>query len=217
MRALWLLLLLTACDLDLHDPLGTGSYEYDVRTPQAYGNSTQRWPVIFFLHGSQGLATNYIADYAKAREPFPFIVVTPRTEYEWEPKRLSNLLEEIRDKYRVDDRRVYVTGFSMGAHGAFDWAAAEPALIAAAVLIAGAGRPGQGCKIKDVPVWFIHNRGDPIVPTAETERTVQELQACGVTARVTINENPPLRDTHNAWGTAYQNAELYTWLLAHTK
>lgn len=211
-----LMLALTACNIDLFDPFGSGSYDYDVRLPAGYGNSTRQWPVLVFLHGSDGLPTNFIANYAAAADSFPFILVTPHTKYEWEAHRLTNMLDDVRDKYRADRLRVYVTGFSMGAHGAFDWAADDPTRIAAAVMIAGAGRTGSGCRIKTVPSWFIHNRGDPIVPTSETEQTVSELQACNATeVVVTINEDPPYLNTHNAWTAAYATPPLYDWLLLH--
>lgn len=212
--------LLAACDFDLFDPFGGGSYEYDARMPDGYGSSgTKRWPVIFLLHGASGIttSTNPMTAYADAHEPFPFIVITPHTKYEWEADRLNNLYEEVVDKYRVDEGRVYATGYSMGAHGVFDWAADSPQRIAAAVMVAGAGRPGQGCDIKDVPSWFIHNRNDPVVPTSETERTVAELQACGAAVRVTINEFPPYRDTHNAWVPAFYSPQIYAWLLTHAR
>lgn len=210
------LLAAPGCSVDLFDPLQTGSYEYTVRTPQGYGSTTKDWPVIVFLHGSDGVERNYIGDYASANEPFGFIVVMPETKFEWEPHRLNNMLDEVLEQYRADDRRVYVTGFSMGAHGSFFWAADEPDRIAAAVMVAGATHAGQGCRIKNTPTWFIHNRNDPTVPTSETEQTVKELQACNADVRVTINEFPPLANTHNAWLQAYHTPDIYSWMLSHS-
>ena len=211
---LLLTVLALGCDFDLFDPFGTGSYDYDVWLPNAYGNSGSRqWPVLVFLHGAGGLPQNYIANFAEAADSFPFVLITPRTSNEWESDRLDNLLDEVLDKYRTDEDRVYVTGFSMGAHGTFDWAAESSGRIAAAIMIAGAGPSGAGCRIRAVPAWFIHNRNDPVVPTSETERTVAELTACSATPRVTINENPPLVGKHDAWTTAYVDPQLYTWLL----
>jgi predicted peptidase len=219
-RLLLLSLLLTAaCDVDLFDPLGSGSYEYDVRLPDNYGNSgTRKWPVLVFLHGAGGLSQgNDIASFAAVTDSFPMILVTPRTTYTWENDRLSNVLEEVQKKYRTDVNRVYVTGYSMGAHGAFDWTAANPSRIAAAVMIAGAGRTGEGCKIQSVASYFIHNRNDPVVPTSETERTVAELQACGANPRVRINEEPGFVGLHNAWSSAYRERDLYAWMLSKSK
>lgn len=208
---------LAACSLDLFDPLGKASYPYAVLTPKGYDNISQSVPVLVFLHGSEGLPSNYISEFALHSSDFPFLLVTPKSEFTWEADRLNNLLDEIKDKYRVDTKRVYVTGFSMGAHGAFEWAADSPSKIAAAVMIAGAGPAQAGCEIKDVPAWFIHNRNDPVVPTSETERTVAELKNCGAQPMVTINEEPGFIGTHDAWTSAYANSQLYSWLLQHTK
>ncbi len=107
---------------------------------------------------------NHIALYAASADSFPVILITPKSAYQWEAGRLSNLLTEVQNKYRTDTHRVYVTGFSMGAHGSFDWAADEPARIAAAVMIAGAGRGGDGCEL-------IKNWGHSIVsPYVESIR-----------------------------------------------
>lgn len=214
---LLLLIILPACSGDLFDPFGTGKYEYDVRTPPTYGSSgTRQWPVLVFLHGAGGLPVNYIANFTAGADSF--VLVTPHTVNQWEPDRLSNLLDEVEGKYRINTHRVYVTGFSMGAHGTFDWAAEEPNRIAAALMIAGAGPSGGGCKIKTVPAYFIHNRNDPVVPTSETERTVAELRACNAfEVQMVINEEPGFINTHDAWTSAYRNPALYAWLLGHTK
>lgn len=216
-RFMFVLLLLCGCGVDLFDPLGKGSYEYDTRLPTSYGNSTRQWPVLVFLHGAGGLPRNYIADYAAHADSFPFVLITPHTNYQWETERLNNVLDEVLGKYRTDRRRVYVTGFSMGAHGTFDWAAAAPSRIAAAIMIAGAGPTGGGCAIKDVPAWFIHNLNDPIVPTSETQRTVAELQGCGVSPLVQINDEPGAVGTHDAWTAFYAAGNTYSWLLTHSR
>jgi predicted peptidase len=207
-----------ACHGDLFDVSGNGKYSYDIQTPRNYGNSgTRKWAVLVLLHGAGGLTTNPIATYSSYADSFPFILVTPHTTTEWEADRLSNVLNEVEDKYRVDEHRIYVTGFSMGAHGAFTWMAAEPSRIAAAVAIAGGTSAGDACKSKAVPVWLIHNRNDPVVPTSESERTFNELSLCSAEVRLTVNEDPPYLGTHDAWSAAYTNPAVYSWLLTHTK
>jgi predicted peptidase len=126
-------------------------------------------------------------------------------------------MNQVEDKYRVDTHRIYVTGFSMGAHGKFAWAAKEPSRIAAVVMIAGGAPSGTACQMKSVPAWLIHNRNDPLVPTSESERTASELSACGAEVKLSINEDPPYLGTHDAWSTAYTNPAVYSWLLTHTK
>ena len=211
-------LFLAGCDVDLFDPLGNASYDYAALLPDRYGSSgARKWPVLIFLHGAGGLPQgNPISNHALGADSFPVILITPSSNEGWETDRLKNLLEEVQDRYRTDPDRIYVTGFSMGAHGAFAWAAEEPNRIAAAIMIAGAGPSGQGCRIKAVPSWFIHNRLDPVVPTSETERTVAELQACGAQPIVTINEDPPFRGAHDAWTTGYQNPALWKWLFSQS-
>ena len=46
-----------------------------------------------------------------------FVVVSPqcpKSEREWEPVKLTALLDEIVEKYKIDQDRIYVTGQSLG-------------------------------------------------------------------------------------------------------
>lgn len=193
-----------------------GGYPYEVFEPSGGGGGAR--PLLLFLHGAGGLITedDPVPGFAAGRDDFPFIVVRPRTEQGWDPERLANLLDEIEVAYHVDPDRVYVTGLSMGAYGAWRLAEAEPDRLAALVLVAGGGDPASACRLAHVPLWAFHNAADPVVAVSESHAVVDAVQACGGEARLTVYEEvPPGRWAHNAWQAAYTDPALYAWLLEH--
>lgn len=197
-------------------------YPYEVVLPAGYeAKPRERFPLILFLHGGGGLIPqdNLIPEYAKTRTDFPFLVVTPRGDRGWSVERLDALLKEVEDRYRVDRKRVYVTGLSMGAFGGWSLAAAFPRRFAALALVAGGGDPAEACTLKNVPVWLFHNRADPVVPAARSEELAAALKACGAPqVRVDVFETvEPGLWAHNAWKAAYMGPALYEWLLQHTR
>ena len=54
------------------------------------------------------------------------------------------LLDEIAEKYKVDQDRIYLTGLSMGGFGTWALAAYQPNRFAAIVPICGGGDPSSG-------------------------------------------------------------------------
>jgi polyhydroxybutyrate depolymerase len=92
------------------------------------------------------------------------------------------VLKTLRDKYKVDDKRIYATGHSNG--GGFTYLlAAERGNILAAVAPSAAGS-GTLAKRKDLsplPVLHIAGEKDEIVPFANQQRTmegVRKLNGC---------------------------------------
>jgi predicted peptidase len=111
-----------SCELDrtIHVKL-----KYLLYLPQDYQQKSA-WPLMLFLHGGGEVGDNL--DLIKKNGPpqlvaegrqFPFIIVSPQWAkgYWWEPFKLAALLDEIVEKYKVDQDRIYLTGLSMGGYG----------------------------------------------------------------------------------------------------
>ena len=73
------------------------------------------WPLMLFLHGAgeRGDDLNLVKKHGppkliEAGQQFPFMVVSPQCPKDrwWEPLELKNLLDEITEKYKVDQDRV---------------------------------------------------------------------------------------------------------------
>lgn len=204
-----------------------GEHRYVVFVPHDY-STARAWPVILFLHGAGERGTDGhkpvevgLGPAIRKREKtFPFIAVFPQCASEgsprgkWSPrapdgKRALHILAQVEQTYRTDPDRVYLTGLSMGGYGAWSHAAADPGRWAAVVPICGGGDPAWAERLVDVPLWCFHGDADPVVPVEQSRQMIAALRGAGGAPRYT--ELPGVG--HNAWDAAYDNGDLYTWLL----
>ena len=94
----------------------------------------------------------------------------------WKPDQLIQLVDHLARHLRIDQRRVYVTGLSMGGYGTWWLAAAYPDRIAAIVPICGGGEPGNmAAQLARVPVWCFHGARDTVVPVSESKQMVDAI------------------------------------------
>src|SRR5262249_51460380 len=146
-----------------------------------------------------------------AGKDFPFILVAPQSARRgWDPATLNALLDDIVATYKVDKDRIYATGLSMGGFGTWALAAAYPERFAAIVPICGGGNREDAPKLKHLPIWVFHGAKDRTVPPSMSEEMVQALKEAGA-ANVTYTLYP--ETGHDSWTEAYNNSELYQWLL----
>jgi predicted peptidase len=199
---------------------------YVVFVPKSYDGTTE-FPVILFLHGSGETkgGTNKpvnvgIGSAIKKREKdFPFITVIPQSEKRtWmanseDGKRALAILDEVMKDYKVDPKRQYLTGLSMGGFGTWSIATAMPDRFAAIVPICGRGDPKQAEKIKDLPCWAFHGDADPTVKVEGSRDMIEAIKKAGGMPKYT--EFPKVG--HNSWDMAYGTDELYKWLLEQKK
>jgi dipeptidyl aminopeptidase/acylaminoacyl peptidase len=64
-----------------------------------------------------------------------------------------------------------------------------------------------------VAVWAFHGAKDEAVPLRASEQMVDALKAAGADVKFTVYPNTG----HDAWTPAYDDPELYTWLLAQKR
>jgi predicted peptidase len=185
--------------------------------PEGYDKSEKTWPLILFLHGS-GETGNDLSKVKKHGPPkivekkkdFPFIVVLPQAPQRgWRPEALNALLDDVVANYKVDNDRIYLTGLSMGGFGTWALAAARPERFAAIVPICGGGNPAMAKKIKDIPTWVFHGGKDRAVPLKRSEDMVKALKDAGGNPKFTVYPDAG----HDSWTKAYNDPELYRWLL----
>ncbi len=192
--------------------------------PQSYGQDPDmRWPLLLFLHGSReagrdiNRVRNAILPQIVDQQPnFPFIVVSPQSPSSstWDTSipAIIALLDDLQTRLAIDPDRVYLTGLSLGGFGAWALARAQPERFAAIVPVVGGyyADPRLLCPLKDIPIWVFHGTKDWNVPFRQSERVVKALQACGGNPRFTIYEGA---DHDEGWRRAYNDPELYDWLL----
>src|SRR5271165_6693278 len=120
------------------DPDGSES-KYVVFVPHDY-KGDKEYPLILFLHGAgetkggkqQPVAVGIGPAIKKREKTFPFIVVIPQSQKRtWQAdspdaQRALAILDEVQKAYKVDPKRIYLTGLSMGGFGTWSLAAKYP-------------------------------------------------------------------------------------------
>jgi predicted peptidase len=195
----------------------TVKFNYLLYLPEGYEQGEKSWPLVLFLHGSgeSGDDLNQVKVHGppkliEAGKSFPAIVVSPQSARRgWEPAALNAMLDELTEKYRVDQERIYVTGLSMGGFGTWTLAAASPERFAAIIPICGGGNPADAAKLKDLPIWVFHGAKDSAVSLRRSEDMVQALKDAGA-KRVQFTVYPDA--DHDSWTQTYENTEVWDWL-----
>lgn len=124
---------------------------YRLFVPAAYDGKTEL-PLVLFLHGAAGRGRDnqrHLLDgngmlvelFAGGEKEFPAFVLAPQTATTHDPETTFAVLDDVRNRYRVDPTRMYVAGQSLGGYGLIDLIGTRPQLFAAAVVIAASGRP----------------------------------------------------------------------------
>lgn len=197
--------------------------------PKSYGQDDKAWPLLLFLHGLGECGEGNL-DLVKIHGPpklvdrtddFEFIVVSPQCppkEFDevptaWEPDQLIKLIDHVSKSLRIDDRRTYVTGLSMGGFGTWRLIGAYPDRFAAAVPICGGGNPATSEKIAKLPIWSFHGQDDDVVPLKQSERMVEAVKKSGGNAKLTVYP----QTGHDSWTRTYENPEVFRWLLSHQR
>ncbi|HEX6239234.1 MAG TPA: PHB depolymerase family esterase, partial [Polyangiales bacterium] len=123
-----------------------GPLSYLVYQPPGF--ATEPRPLLLFLHGvgERGsdiarVATHGIPQLLELGKNFPFIIVSPQCPEDrtWDEltEGLLELLAKVVGAFRADPARLYLSGISMGAFGAWKLAAHAPGTFAALVPICG--------------------------------------------------------------------------------
>lgn len=218
---------------------GLGYWEY---LPPGYGNGPV--PLLVFTHGAawQGEGTletlqelvatdtanrfppNLISSDAWPNDR-PFLVLAPQNPRSgcFDPDDIDAFYHYAVDTYDVDPSRIYHTGQSCGAIGAWGYLAAHlDEFVTAAVLIAGDGRDAfaqAGCDLGRVAIWGLHNELDASVNSAGTTEPLGALLECDPTPDVKITIYPG-ETAHDAWTKTYDLSagnDVYSWLLEHER
>ena len=90
------------------------------------------------------------------------------------------LLDTVVAQYAIDERKIAVTGFSMGGTGSWHFAGRFPERFSAAIPVSG--RPPASTSGWRLPVLAIHSRDDQVASFEPTEARIVELQNAGVDA-----------------------------------
>ena len=198
------------------------SGQYLLYLPENY-SSKDDWPLMLFLHGAgergdslELVKTHGPPKLVETNKSFPFVLISPqcpegdRWSSEKQLEFLTALLDDIVENYRIDSKRIYLTGLSMGGYGTWSLAIKHPNKFAAIAPICGGGNPEKVCEIKRVPTWVFHGAKDNVVPLKRSEEMVSALKACDGNVQLTVYPE----ENHDSWTETYDNPKLYEWFLS---
>jgi predicted peptidase len=123
-----------------------------------------------------------------------------------------DVMADVRRAYKIDPKRIYLTGHSMGAYGTWSIAIDHPDLFAALAPISGGGNPEAVVKTAKIPQYVTHGDHDPTVPVERSREMVEALKKAG--AEVKYNEVPGGNHTSVAVPAF---GPIFDWFDSHQK
>ena len=106
-----------------------------------------------------------------------------------------NLIAALQREFAIDDKRIYITGLSMGGYGVWDALSRWPELFAGAVPICGGGDPVMAKQMMRVPIWAFHGADDKTVKVQRSREMIEAIKERGGDPKYT--EYPGV--AHNSW------------------
>jgi len=178
---------------------------YRLYVPTTYSPS-RVFPLIVALHGLGGTEDSLFAGYngemTRLAEQHGYIVAAPlgyrvdgsygwglgdpppdpavRRVQENSEKDVMQVLQLVRQQYRIDENRIYLMGHSMGAIGTWKIGPKFPDIWAALGLFAGLGTPATLDRIKHVPEFVVHGDADATVNVQGSRAMVARARELGI-------------------------------------
>jgi poly(3-hydroxybutyrate) depolymerase len=178
---------------------------YRMYVPTSYTGS-KAYPLIVALHGLGGTEDAFFDGYNKVLPPLAeshgYIVAAPlgyrvdgsygwglgtapadpatRRTQDLSEQDVIQVLQRVRQQYKIDENRIYLMGHSMGGIGTWKIAPKYPDVWAAIAPISGSGAPDTLEKIRTVPEIVVHGDNDPTVNVSGSRTMVAKLKELGV-------------------------------------
>lgn len=166
---------------------GKKTREYLLYIPAGYDGETPL-PLVFLFHGSNGTSKTMMnmTDLGKVADEKKFIIAAPEGIYsfskgwniELDPDGVNDvefvkdLINEINSRVVIDKKRIYATGFSLGARMTSRLACDLSNVIAAIGPVAGLRFPVVCSPTRPVPVITFNGTRDDLTPYRSAERSV---------------------------------------------
>jgi predicted peptidase len=162
---------------------------------------------------------------------FPCYVVAPQTDRGWarydqtqeengsakvvpglgDGARLAlAIVDRLCRDFPIDQKRIYVTGQSMGGAGTWNVTAHRTKFFAAQVICCGSRTAEDVTMSADTPLWSFQGDADKTVPVALSRDRIAALRKAG--ARPLYSEYAGV--DHNVWEWAYTEPALVKWVFS---
>ena len=199
---------------------------YLLYLPNEYDQSNLVFPLVLFLHGAgergddlENLKIHGIPKLINEGRSFPFISLAPQCPNDgyWDkPEYVSTLISLVKTVMkdtRVDPKRVYGTGLSMGGLGTLAIAIKDPELFSAIIPICGGADLEKIQRLNKLPMWIFHGDRDDVIPLDNSISIYQSLRSVNENVFLTVYAGVD----HDSWTETYENDDIYDWLLKFSK
>jgi predicted peptidase len=208
--------------------IGTSNVDgYYEALPTMYHQSTRKYPLLIYFHGSGQIGDGSAAALQKvlnagtakvlAEKRFPpnlvvdgknfsFIVLMPQFRGEPSNQDVKQFVDYAKANYRHDAARVYLSGSSMGARKLTEFAATYPTDQTAIVPLAGAlffelNKKAKNIADNRVAAWLFHNENDQTINVSESKNFVNAVNSFNppIRAKLTLFPWSDSPEGHDAW------------------
>lgn len=223
-----------------------GFYEYK---PKDYVAS-KKYPLIIFLHGigERGNGTTDLSRVCANAIPRlinagntmtftnpntgkqeTFLVLSPQLDVmygSWETFYVDEMLKYAKKNLSVDEKRVFLTGLSLGGGGVWKYATTSfknASQFAGIIPCCGTGEGTYYCNLSEanVAVWAFHAMDDGVVGVGNTQYAQIKMGLCSPDIKPKFTYYP--YGGHGVWEWAFdpghglQNPNVYEWMLSLSK
>ena len=205
----------------MHTADGT-VFSYIEYIPENY-DETKKYPLVVQLHGAgergdgkDDLPIVAVHGFSKLFEKekcdFECITVMPQcpkdTFWAARVESIGKFIDEIIARRPIDEKKIYLTGLSMGGYGTWYTAMAYPKKFAAIAPVCGGGM-AWNAGVLDMPIRVFHGAEDNLVDVRNSDEMVDKLKFLGKNVQYTRLDGV----MHNVWDHTY-DAELMEWFLS---
>jgi predicted peptidase len=224
------------------ETFGLETFDYRLMKPAKMAGG-ERYPLLLFLHGIDQRGTDNRAQLhtlptwmaAKSeREHYPCFLLAPqcRPDRYWveTPRAFDraaprlppgpmmhaviDALDDVVANFPVDERRLYLTGLSMGGYGCWDLGTRLAERWAAVAPICGGGDELYADRLAGVPVWAWHGDADDVVPVKKSRVMIESIRLAGGQPLYTELAGVG----HDSWTPAYTSTDgVIKWMFAQRK
>lgn len=182
------------------DDVAKNEIRYRLFKPAAKG--TRKYPLVIFFHGSGAIGMNNTSQLGlmpklfastEIQKKHPAYLLAPQfsdrsTDYQPDATRgvltstprsslrsVLKLVDNLKQTLNIDEKRIYLVGFSMGGSTVMNALSLRPEMFAAAVSIAGIPEFNSIDKLAAIPIWLIHGVDDTENSIKSNERFYEEI------------------------------------------
>lgn len=166
---------------------------YRLFVPDLY-DPNRHYPAVLALHGGGKIGDDNVSHLNNKILPwadveiqinYPSFVIAPQCPWGhgWTSEDVRatvfDMMDSLAAEFSIDQRKIYISGGSMGGYGAWILPVFRPYQFTASVPISGGGRSEAAAVISHIPFWVIHGKVDDVVPVDRSRAMIAALEQLG--------------------------------------